>query len=135
MCIRDRSSGGPTRFSSVIADNTVKWEYVRQSPVLLDTHDAELVEGNYVDTLWILDFEIHARNDRDTGNVVRQWHPTMVSIGKVSSHALPAALLLPAEGPYAVVVEIADDNCLHVIYEPEVDTGAITCMTYVLEVL
>ncbi|MFA4972471.1 MAG: hypothetical protein WC683_07640 [bacterium] len=129
------SSGGPTGNGDEITDSGVTWGYVRQAPVLIDTHEISLAEGEYTDAPWMLEFELHVRLSRDTGSTYHQWHPTVVSTAQLRSPVIPAALLLPAEGTYPVIVETDEDNVLHVLYQPELETGSITCMTYVLEVL
>jgi len=129
------SSGGPTGTGSSITDNGVTWEYVRHAPLLLDTHDLVMREGEYVDAPWMLEFEIHMRESRRTGVATRQYHRTAVVSGRLESPVLPEPVLLPIEGAYAAILDLADVSQFHVLYHPERDTGSLTCLTYVLEAL
>lgn len=130
------SLAGPTGRDSSITDGTVTWQYARESPVILDTGDMALDEMERLNVLWVLDFEINVRLITALGDVLKTgWYGTVVTTGRYSAGNFAKELILPTEGPYPVVVETTDENVLHVLYTPDFDTGEITCMTYVLEVL
>jgi hypothetical protein len=129
------TSGGPTGVFTDIEDNAAVWKYVREVPVVLDTEDVALDEGEHTDTTWLLEFQLHMRPARRMGSAVHVWPWPMLGFGRYSAGNIAAPILLPRRAPYQVLVEPAQANVLHVLYTPEIDTMAITCMAYTLEVL
>lgn len=128
---------GPSGSGAAITDGTVTWAYQRESAVLLDTGDMAFLSGELpiLNAPWMLEFEIHTRPARRTGIAYDQWPTTFVANGRFIAGNGVAPLLLPIEGGYEVVAHPEEANVLHILYEPELDTSSITCMTYVLEAL
>ena len=132
------TTSGPTGAGAKIVDGTVTWQYLRQVAIVLDTHDVVLREDELVDAPWSLDFEIHLRPRRRTGTAFIQGYVTTVVSGRLDSPVLPErTLLLPLEGAHAMIVGEDDEDMgeLHLVYRPELDTGSITCLTYILEAI
>jgi len=127
---------GPTGRKSGIADGQVTWDYVRESPVVLDTGDMALEELKHLNAPWLFEFEIQTRWRLAPGSVMGTvWYGASVATGRYTAGNLASPLLLPAEGPFATDIVPTDANVLHVLYTVDFPDGSMTCMTYVLEAL
>lgn len=129
------TSGGPTGTGAGITDGEATWQYHGEAPVVFDTRDVRLAEAEWVNAFWEFDFELHMRVSRQTGVTTKQWHPSVLAIGRLVSPAVAGMIWYPDAGPDAALVRSSENNLLHVLYTPELGSGSITARCYVLEVL